>query len=129
MRARRGRPSRRSSAGNGGGSEVREAWKMGPPPTVGPPTEVTGRVRIAAECMRLESARRETVRGFESHTLRRMFRFERRVAARSAAFVMFGRRQAEGGGWRPHPRELTGWQAGELPPVENGATRCADCAV
>lgn len=57
---------------------------MGPPPTVGPPTEVTGRVRIAAECMRLESARRETVRGFESHTLRRMF-------------VMFGRRQAEGG--------------------------------
>ena len=29
------------------------------------------RVRIVVECMRLESARRETVRGFESHTLRR----------------------------------------------------------
>lgn len=45
-----------------------------------------GRVRIAAECKRLESARQETVRGFKSHTLRHVI--SREVPSRKLPFAL-----------------------------------------
>ncbi len=68
-----------------------------------------------AECMRLESARRATVRGFESHTLRR------RPASTAPGAIPYGRGTAANGDsanqpgtWRRTAQRLDPERAGAL---------------